>query len=396
MARDLLFEPIKVGSITVKNRVAFAPTGMGTAPPDGSVTDQALCHYVARAKGGVGLVTVEHTLCTQKYGIGILSFHSDRQLLGMKDLADAIHGFGAAAIVQLGLGAGRQGDPVRLGTNLVAPSALPYHVASGTASRGLRWMEGRVGAAPRALTTVEVEELEELFVASAERIMRAGFDGIEIHGAHGYLLAQFVSPLSNKRDDAYGGSFEKRLTLPLRVIRKVRGRVGGRFVVGYRISGDEHVPGGLTVEDTKRIIPRLVAEGLDFVHLSSGRMEALKYMYPEEEGVMLPEARAMREMVSVPFICPNVHSPALAEQVIREGSADMVSLCRALIADPEWPNKVREGREGEIRKCLLDNSCITSLWRLFGTRCTVNPRVGKERFFPEYYPPVGVPRGGKD
>lgn len=394
MAREVLFEPIKVGSITVKNRIAFAPTGMGTAPPDGNVTDQALCHYVAHAKGGAGWIIVEHTLCTQKYGTGILSFHSDRQLLGMKDLADVIHAFGAAAIVQLGLGAGRQGDPVRLAAELVAPSAKPYRIAPGTTPQGLHWMEGRVGAIPRVLSTAEVEELEELFVGSAERIMRAGFDGIEIHGAHGYLLAEFVSPLSNVRDDAYGGSFEKRLTLPIRIIRKLRDRLGERFVVGYRISGDEHVPGGLTLDDTKEIIPRLVAEGLDFIHLSSGCMEALRYLYPEEEGVMLPEARVIREVVSVPFICPNIHKPALAEQVVRDGIADMVSMCRAHLADPEWPNKVREGREGEIRACLLCNSCIKSLWSLFGTRCAVNPRLGKERFFPEYLPPINSPKGG--
>ncbi len=394
MARDALFEPIKVGAVTAKNRIAFAPTGMGTAPVDGSVTDQALCHYVAHAKGGAGWITVEHVLCTNKYGTGILSFYSDRHLLGMRDLSDVIHAFGAVGIVQLGLGAGRQGDPVRLGAGLVAPTGEPYRVAPGTTPRGLRWMEGQVGATPRELTTAEVEELEDLYADSAERIMRAGFDGVEIHGAHGYLIAQFVSPLSNKRDDAYGGSCEKRLTLPRRIIRKVRKRVGGRFVVGYRISGDEHVPGGLTLEDTKEIVPALVAEGLDFVHLSSGRMEALRYLYPDEEAVILPEVRPVKDVVSVPVICPNIHSPALAEQVIQDGTADMVSMCRAHLADPEWPNKVHEGREDEIQRCILCNSCIKSLWSLFGTRCAVNPRVGAERFVTEYAPPVGSLKGG--
>jgi len=385
---DKLFEPIKIGSVTSKNRIAFAATGMGTAAPDGSVTDQTLCNYVARSKGGAGWITVEHSTCTDKYGVGVLCFHSDRQLRGLRDLADAIHAFGAVAIVQLGLGHGRQGNPIRLGTGLVAPSPLPYRIEKGSSPRGLRWMEDSIGAPPRELTTAEVEELEELYVDSAERIKTAGFDGIEIHGAHGYLLAEFVSTRTNKRSDKYGGSFDNRLTLPINIIRKVRKRLNPDFILGYRISGDEHVPGGITLEVTKKIIPILVAEGLDFIHLSSGCIEAMKYLCPEEEGVILPEARSIKEVSEVPVICPNIHTPSLARTVIAEGQVDMVSLCRSLIADPDWPNKVREGREDQIEKCIRCNSCISNLWRLFGTRCVVNPSVGKERFIEKYYPPL--------
>ena len=226
------------------------------------------------------------------------------------------------------------------------------------------------------------------FRDSALCIKRAGFYGIEIHGAHGYLLAEFVSPLSNLRKDKYGGSFEKRLTLPRNLIRLVREHVGSDFILGYRISGDEHVAGGLSLNETKKILPILVNGALDFIHLSSGCMEALKYLYPEEEGVILPEAKAIKEVAEVPVICPNIHSPSLAAKIIDRGWADMVSLSRALIADPDWPNKVREGRNGEINKCVRCNSCISNLRRSFGTRCLVNPRVGKERFMPEYYPPL--------
>ena len=390
---DKLFEPIKIGSVTSKNRIAFAATGMGTAAPDGSVTDQTLCNYVARSMGGAGWITVEHSTCTDKYGVGLLCFHSDRQLLGLRDLADAIHAFGAVAIVQLGLGFGRQGNPSRLGTDLVAPSQLPYRIEEGSTPKGLKWMENSTGASPRELTTAKVEELEALYEDSAERIKKAGFDGIEIHGAHGYLLAQFVSTHTNNRTDKYGGSFDKRLTLPKNIIRKVRKRLGPDFVLGYRISGDEHVPGGLCLEDTKRIIPILVAEGLDFVHLSSGCIGALKYVFPEEEGVILPEARVLKEVSEVPVICPNIHTPALARKIIAEGQVDMVSLSRSLIADPDWPNKVRNGREDLIQKCIRCNSCISNLYRSFGTRCVVNPSVGKERFILQYHPPVSRKSG---
>jgi len=385
---DKLFDPVKIGSVTSRNRIAAAPTGMGTNASDGSITDQTLCRYVALSKGGAGWVTVEHSTCTSKYGIGTLCFHTDRQLLGLRDLADAIHAFGAVAIVQLSLGHGRQTSPVRLGTGLVAPSPEPYEIEIDTAPKGLKWLEGSTGSSPRALTTAEVEELEELFVESALRIKSAGFDGIEIHGAHGYLIAQFLSPLSNFRTDKYGGSFENRLALPRNIIRKARQRLGADFVLGYRISGDEHVAGGLDLADTKRIVPILVAEGLDFIHLSSGRIETLKYLVPEEEGVILPEARAIKAVAEVPVICPNIHTPSLASQVIDEGWSDMVSLCRSLIADPDWPNKVRDGRQDQITRCILCNTCIKTLWQHFGTRCAVNPRVGKERFVSDYFPPV--------
>ena len=385
---DILFEPIKIGSVTCKNRISFAATGMGTAAPDGSVTDQTLCNYVARSKGGAGWITVEQTMCTDKYGVGTLCFHSDRQLRGMKDLSDVIHAFDAVAIVQLSPGHGRQGNPLRLGTELVAPSPLPYQIDKNTTPKGLKWMENLSGASPRELTAAEVEDLEDLFVESAERIKKAGFDGIEIHGAHGYLLAQFVSPRSNKRTDKYGGSLDRRLTFPRNIIRKVRKKLGPDFVVGYRISGDEHVSGGVSLDETLKIVPMLVSEGLDFIHLSSGCMEAMNYLCPNEEGVILPEAKAIKEVSEVPVMCPNIHTPNLARKVIAEKQSDMVSLCRSLIADPDWPNKVKEGREDQIDKCIRCNSCISSLWQMFGTRCVVNPSVGKERFIEEYYPPI--------
>jgi 2,4-dienoyl-CoA reductase-like NADH-dependent reductase (Old Yellow Enzyme family) len=390
---ERLFEPISIGACRSKNRIAFAPTGMGTAAPDGSVTDQVLCHYVARARGGAGLIVVEHTWCTNKYGTSGLCFYSDRQLRGMRDLADCIHAFGAVAVVQLGLGPGRQSNPERLNAELIAPSPQPFVIGPDTAPRGLKWLEGTTGATPRELSTGQVEELEDLFCDSALRVQRAGFEGIEIHGAHGYLLAQFVSPFSNRRRDKYGGTLENRLRLAGNLIRKVRDRAGPDFIVGYRISGDEHVAGGLDLQATREVVSHLVAEGLDYVHLSSGRMEALKYLAPEEDGVILPEAKSLKEVVSVPVICPNLHSPALAAGAVENGWSDMVSLSRPLIADPDWPAKVQTGQQEQIVRCIRCNTCLSCLWRLLGTRCVVNPAVGKERFMPQYAPPLTrIPR----
>jgi 2,4-dienoyl-CoA reductase-like NADH-dependent reductase (Old Yellow Enzyme family) len=393
MGYDSLFEPIAVGKRKIKNRLAFAPVGMCTADPEGRVTDQTLCHYVARAKGGVGLVIVEHTMSNYRYGLpgsGALSIHADTHLAGMLDLANAIRAFDTAAVVQLSLGLGRQ---AALHLEPVGPSAVPFEVRGGSAPRGLKFFEGLKGPVPRKLTVSEIDELENLYIAAVGRLQRCGFDGIEIHGAHGYMLANFLSPLTNRRKDRYGGSFEKRLTLALNLIRRSREVVGDDFILGFRLSGDEHVSGGLSLEDTLKVAVVLQEAGVDYIHLSTGTMESWKYTFPEEEGVILPEAEAVKKAVDIPVICPNLHDPAKAAQVVKEGRVDVVSLARSLLADPQWPNKVREGRIDEIQRCILCNGCLQTLFQGFSTRCTVNPNVGRERFIPECFPPPRKSRG---
>ena len=393
MSYEVLFEPIRVGKRQLKNRLAFAPVGMCTADRDGGVTDQTLCHYVARAKGGVGLVLVEHTMSQYGYGLpgtGALGIHRDGNLAGMMDLADAIHACDASAVVQLSLGMGRQ---AALHLEPVGPSAVPFVVREGSAPRGLKFFEGFTGPVPKKLTIAEIEELENFYEAAVIRLKRCGFDGIEIHGAHGYMLANFLSPLTNRRRDRYGGSFEKRLTLALNLIRRSRAAAGDDFLLGFRISGDEHVRGGLSLRDTLRIAVILQDAGIDYIHLSSGMMESWRYTFPEEEGVILPEAEAVKKVVDIPVICPNLHDPKKAADVVRQGRVDVVSLARPLLADPRWPNKVREGRIDEIQRCILCNGCLSTLFQGLSTRCTVNPNVGRERFVPEYFPPPRKSKG---
>jgi 2,4-dienoyl-CoA reductase-like NADH-dependent reductase (Old Yellow Enzyme family) len=393
MSFDELFQPITVGGKKLKNRLAFAPTGMGTADDHGRVTDQTLCHYTARAKGGVGMVIVEHTMAHLKYGlegIGSPAFHRDRNLPGMYDLANAIKSFDAVSVVQLGLGLGRQ---VGHGLEPFGPSPVPVEFAYGSMPKGLKHLEGITAPPPKELTIPEIEELENLFIEAAVRTKTAGFDGIEIHGAHGYALASFLSPHANQRTDRYGGSMEKRLTLALNLVGRCRESLGKDFIIGFRISGDEHIPGGRGISETRDIAKILEKESVDYIHLSSGTLEATKFAIPDKSGAILPEAAAVREVVDIPVICPNIHDPQSASTVVKEGKADIVSLSRSLLADPEWPNKVREGRIGDIRKCILCNTCFKMLYTGFQTRCAVNPDVGRERFMPEYFPPPRKIRG---
>lgn len=385
-----LFEPIKINKLEVKNRVCYAPTGKSHFTEDGYMTDQAICYYVARAKGGTGLIIVEVCLPHTKYARPLrrlLGCWDDSQLAGLRNLAEACHAAGARVVVQETLGFGSQAM-FPIGGEIVGPSDVPTTIRKGGAPRGLQYMEGVRGTTPRPLTKEEIVELEDAFALGAERLMKAGFDGLEVHGCHGYLIAQFLSPYSNKRQDEYGGSFENRFRLALNLIKKTRAKVGTDFVIGFRMSGNEHIEGGYDLEEGQRIAREIEKAGADYIHISSGRYEVMNRMLPDEEGAMLQEAKAIKEAVKIPVICPNVHDPLTGEKAIQEDMADMISLSRGLIADPAWANKAQSGRIQEINRCRLCNYCLKTLFSVFTIRCAVNPEVGWERFIPEYYPPI--------
>ncbi|MHB1421135.1 MAG: oxidoreductase [Bacillota bacterium] len=370
--------PDQLRNITIKNRIFMAPTGTGFANYDGAVNDQILCYYLARAVGGAGLIIIEHTLCSDRFwkGSGLLNFGRPGNLPGMKQLAEIIHRSDCRVIVQLSLGLGRQGSSRSSGTDLVAPSPIPYQVAPGTTPRGLKRFEGRQGETPRILSIGEIDDLKKKYAMAIRYIKLAGFDGIEIHGAHGYLLAEFVSPGTNERSDAYGGSFNNRLSLPLELIKLSREIGGEHFIVGYRISGDEHNPRGLTLNDTQKIVPVLVSAGIDYVHLSSGSYEVMAHMIPDRPQAMLNEAVEIKRVSKVPVICPNIHDFNVADELIAENKIDILSASRTLIADPEWPNKLKENHHKDIKKCRLCNTCINAILSGFSLKCVENSSVG--------------------
>lgn len=383
-----LAEPFTIGKVQMKNSIVFAPTAMGHGGPNGEVTDQNLSHYVGRAQGGVGFIVVEATLVTYKYDKGALGMYDNSSMRGWWEISHAIHHYKVKAVVQLNLGRGAQNSTaLRPDIVVVAPSDIALRIPKGNAAVGFKEWEEAVWETPRPLTVPEIVGIEDDFLAAAQRAQRAGFDGVEIHGAHGYLLSSFFSPYSNKRTDEYGGSFEKRLTLAKNIIRKTRAAVGEEFLIGLRLSAEEHIEGGYNLEEGCRIAAELEKEGLDFIHASTGRFESMKYLLPKEEGALLPEAAAIKKAVSIPVICPNIHTPETGEQALREGLVDAISLSRGLIADPEWPNKVLTGREDEITACIRCNSCLKGLRGGYGARCAVNPDVGRERFMPQYAPP---------
>lgn len=388
--KNILFEPITIGRMRLKNKVVMAPMGTLMGTHDGYATDQLIAFYNARAKGGVGLIILEHTLVTDKYGMNLIGLWDDWHVTSLNELVESVHAFDTKIIVQLSCGLGRQRVHKWHGESPVAPSPIPYVATEESLPGNMKRKGGLKGEVPRELTVEEIIELEDLFAEAAGRARYARFDGVEIHGANGYLIFEFLSPLSNRRTDIYGGSIENRIRFASNIIKKTRKRVGKDFVVGFRFGMDEHVIGGLSIEESKEIAPVLINDGLDYIHVSSGTAESWNWLVPEETGKMLPDATKIKGVSSVPVICPNIHDPQEAEDAIRRGAIDLVSLGRPLLADPEWPNKVMNGKAKSIRRCQRENNCLKRVMSGMKVKCICNAEVGYERNNPDYYPPKRI------
>ena len=370
MALEKLFSPFSIGSLKLANRIVMPPMATNYATPEGFVTDRQIAYYVERARGGVGYITVEHTGIHQqgKASPKMLMIHSDENAEKIKNLVQAVHAAGGKIVVQINH-AGRQTFSKVTGETIVGPSAVPVLPAMET---------------PRELTIREIEDLVATFTIAAERVKNTGADGVELHMAHGYLICSFLSPFSNKRKDRYGGTIAGRARFALEVLRSVRQRVGSGFPVICRLSGDEYVAGGLNVEDTRQIAKLLEKEGADALHISACNAASGFLNHPPyyvTEGVFVHLAEAVKARVDIPVITVGrIRNPLMADQIIAGGKADLISMGRALIADPRLPQKAKEGRLAEIIPCISCNKCIQTL-RMDSVRCSVNPETGNEGRF---------------
>ncbi|MCG5242197.1 FAD-dependent oxidoreductase [Azospirillum doebereinerae] len=364
-----LFSPGRLRGLTLPNRLVMAPMESNLAAADGSVSDDMLAYYTARAAGGVGMVIVEYACVDRPLGLGgspQLGIDDDALIASHRRLTDAIKAQGARACLQL-FHAGRQ--TLRRFTSGQAPVA-----ASPIACRVYR-------EEPRGLTVPEIEALTVKFGEAAARAVAAGYDAVEIHGAHGYLIGGFLSGASNHRTDSYGGPLENRLRFPLAVIAAVREGAGEAPVI-FRLSAEEFVEGGTGIDEALAMAPRLVAAGADALHVSTGtaeRMDCNVDPVSAPQGWRVPLARQVRAVAGVPVLTVGViRQPEVAEQAIADGSADFVALGRALLADPDWPAKAKRGAVEAIRPCTSCNWCVDQLLSHKRLGCAENPRAGRE------------------
>ncbi len=364
-----LFSPLQIGAMLMKNRIVMAPMGTNLASPDGEVTQNLINYLEARARGGVGLIVTEDATIGPRYHWNTLCLAEDRFVPGWRDLTHTLHAHGAKVMPQIMHPAFNAPSTLNDGAQPVSASPIP--------SRLLKEI-------PRELTLDEIHNIIEQFGDAALRAKAGRCDGVQIHCAHmHHLLGGFLTPYYNKRTDEYGGSLEGRLRLPLEILRHVRSRVDPDFAILIRISANEHLPGGITLSESQTIAPLLVDAGADAVHVSAGTSLLPGTGVPptgSPQALNSPLAAAIKQVVDVPVICVGrITQPWAAENVIARGYADMVAMGRALLADPEWPNKAAAGNWEDIAPCLGETMCMRNLGSQSSITCLINPHVGKER-----------------
>lgn len=366
-----LFSPIKAGNLEISNRFVVPPMGTNHANSDGTVSKRNIEYWKTRARGGWGLIIVEVT-AIDPLGKAIpyqLGLWDDKFIEGFLQATEAVHKYGSKIAVQLHH-AGRQTYSSVIGDQPVAPSSIACPVCKEV---------------PRELTREEIYGLIDKFGDAALRARESGFDLVEIHGAHGYLIAQFMSPHSNKRVDEFGGSFYNRMRFPLEVIRNVRRKVGGGFPLSFRFSAEERVTGGRGLEESLAVSRLLEKAGVNVLDVSVGSYGSMQYIFATPElppGHSLPLAAAVKTAVKIPVIAVGrFNEPVLAETAVKAGKADLIAWGRQSLADPELPNKVAAGNLEDIAPCIACNQgCAGYLFdpdKLL-VSCLVNPFCGRE------------------
>ena len=368
-----LFSEGTIGSLTLKNRVVMPAMGTALCNADGSVSDHQIAYYEERASGGAGLIIIEVACVEGELGRAVtpqLLCDEDRFIPGLSRLANVVKKYGARVFLQLHHAGNQSNSRITGGKRIVAPSAVT---------------SAAVGEEPRALETEEVKELAEKYINAAVRARMAGMDGVELHGAHGYLICEFLSPHTNRRTDEYGGSFENRMRFAEEIIAGIKEKCGKEFPVTVRFSADEFIEGGIDLEYGERIAKYLEQAGADALDVSCGTYESMHRVIEPlyfEEGWRSYISEAVRSQVSIPVITAGViRRPEKADDIIGEDKADFIAVGRGHITDPDWALKAREGVDEYITPCIGCLYCLDAIFRSNPVRCAVNPRAGRELEF---------------
>lgn len=379
MPYPFMFEPFKIKDLVVQNRIVMPSIGNNLSSAQGHLTPRSMAYYLARAEGGVGLIITEAVpvSLTGKHRAGCLCLFEPSHEKGMKRLTDAIHEAGSKVAIQLHH-AGRLVNPQVSGGRIVSASEIPVRAGMSI---------------PQALSPKAIQETISDFARAAKRSLRIGFDAIEIHGAHGYLIHQFFSSRSNQRTDDFGGSLENRMRFSLEVAKAVREAVGDDFALIFRLSAKEYEEGSYELEEALALGKKLRDAGVDILHVSAGTTEgpqsSLYCIQPQAmpEACLAQFAETFKTEVGLPVIgVGRISRPETAEQLLRDNKVDLVAMGRALLADPEWPKKVKDGIRMPIRQCIACNQCIEAISNQEPITCSVNPLTGRENQVPFMMP----------
>ena len=365
-----MFSPVQIGNVTVPNRFVVPPMGNNLANTDGTLSDASLSYYEARAKGGFGLITIESTVVYEqaKGGPRKPCLFEDRCVESFKRVADACHAYGAKMSIQL-QHAGPEGSSALTGYPLKAASAMPAAAGRET---------------PEAVTKEELYRIIECYGDAARRAQLAGIDMVELHCAHGYLVSTFISQRTNNRTDEFGGCFENRMRLPRLIIENIRRKTGGMMPVICRINASDEVPGGQSVQDAAAVAAYLEQEcGVDAIHVTRAVHLHDEFMWAPgvtHGGFNAELVTEIKRAVTVPvIIVGRFTEPQYAELLVKQGRADLVAFGRQSIADPELPNKARNGRLESLSPCIgCLLGCVPNMFAGKPITCAVNPCVGKE------------------
>ena len=404
-----LLSPIKIGDVEIKNRIAVAPMQEFMSGYNGEVTTQTLGYIGARAKGGAGLVISGVFLGTRlaaqfPMGRSMVLYHPGHQI-GPTLYAERIHYFGAVACAQMSPGLGRQCTPYDPQALAPAPTAnLPYEIArekafdafAKTLSADLRARMITIGPMTREMSVAEIRSEQKEFAASCQLAVLCGFDMIEIHATHGFLCHQFLSSLTNKRTDLYGGEWRNRKRFLNELMEATRYACQG-IPVGVRISAEEHMEGGITREEMVDMARDLEARGADYVHLSDGAgLEESGHQIPDADRAehMADHGIAFKQALKIPVMVISQHDPVKADADIARGAYDISALGRQLLCDPEYPNKLAAGRADEIVRCTRCNICMTRGLAGMYVACPLNRKLGREYLLDEYQ--IGIWKRDED
>jgi 2,4-dienoyl-CoA reductase-like NADH-dependent reductase (Old Yellow Enzyme family)/thioredoxin reductase len=370
-----LFKPFKIKGLEIQNRILMAPMGNNLSGAQGIITPRAMAYYLERVKGGVGMVMTEAVAVSLRgrHRAGGLCLYDANHEKGMRLLVKAIHDHGGKIAIQLNHG-GRLCDPSVNGGTVVGPSEIP-------APFKLR--------PPKAMTVHEIRETVRDFARAAERAAEVGFDAMEIHGAHGYLIHQFFSPRSNGREDEFGGPVENRMRFHLEIVRAVRESVGEDFPLIFRLSAEEFEEGGYSLDEALILGRALKDAGVDILHVSAGTTErpqsSLYCIQPQalDEGCLIDFAENFRKKVGPPVIgVGRITRPEMAERILGDERVDLIAMGRSLLADPGWVMKARGASKEPVRPCIACNTCLESISNQEPIICAVNPLTGSEDQLP--------------